>query len=103
MTLREKQSKFVLMVGRLIIFLYERGYEATFGDAYAIAGHSPNSCHYIRLAIDLNLFRDGKYLDKGILMESAFNELHDYWDSIGGAKRIDRDLNHFSLEHNGRR
>lgn len=30
-----------------------------------------------------------------------YSELHDWWDSNGGAQRIDRDLNHFSFEHQG--
>lgn len=104
MSLRKKQSKFVRMVADLIIFAYNNGYEMTVGDAWARAGHSPNSCHYIRLAIDLNLFnKDGKYLDKGPEMEAAHGMLHDYWDSIGGGRRISQDLNHYSLEEGGRR
>ena len=103
MTLREKQSRFVKMVADLIIFAYKMEYEFTFGDAYARAGHRPNSCHYVRLAIDLNVFKDGRYLDKGLEMEAVHGGLHDYWDSLGGAKRIDNDLNHYSMEHEGRR
>jgi hypothetical protein len=103
MTLREKQSAFALMVGKLIVFAYEKGYELTLGDAFAIAGHKPNSNHYIRLAIDLNLFKDGIWLNQGMEMERGHGILHDYWDSLGGAKRIDNDLNHYALEHLGRR
>ena len=99
MTLRERQSKFALMVAQLIIFTYDLGYEITLGDAFASIGHKQNSNHYIRLAIDLNLFKNGKYLADG----SGHKELHDYWDSIGGAGRILHDLNHYSLEHEGRR
>ncbi len=60
MTLRETQSKFVRMIATLIQFAYEKGYELTFGDAWAKTGHTTNSLHYERLAIDLNLFKDGK-------------------------------------------
>lgn len=98
MTLREKQSKFALMLGKLIIHAYEAGFEITMGDVYAISGHKQNSNHYIRLAADLNLFKDGKYLTDG----SGHDILHDFWDSLGGAPRILKDMNHYSLEHEGR-
>lgn len=87
------------MVADLIIHAYDLGYELTFGDAYATSGHKDNSNHYIRLAIDLNLFKGGKWLTDG----TGHDELHDHWDSIGGAKRIEHDLNHYSLEWEGRR
>ena len=100
MSLRKKQSKFVRMVADLIIFAYNNGYELTFGDAYATSGHKKNSNHYIRLAIDLNLFRDGKYLDK----TEDHLPLGRFWESIGGAwgGRF-HDGNHYSLEHEGRK
>ena len=62
MTLRQKQSKFVRMVALLIQFAYEQGYELTWGDAMAKTGHMPNSLHYVGLAVDFNLFKDGKYM-----------------------------------------
>ena len=98
MTVREKQSKFVLMVADLINFAYVNGYEMSFGDAYAKDGHAPNSNHYIRLAIDLNLFKDGKFLTA----TEDHKPLGEYWESIGGSwgGRFN-DGNHYSLEHNG--
>ena len=100
MTLREKQSRFVWMVSRLIRYAYNLGYELTFGDAWASDGHKPNSNHYIRLAIDLNLFRDGRYLDR----TEDHRPLGEYWEAIGGSwgGRFG-DGNHYSLEHDGRR
>lgn len=100
MTLREKQSKFALMVSKLIQWAYVQGYELTFGDAYARTGHIPNSLHYSRLAIDLNLFKDGKWLDK----TEDHMPLGEYWESMGGSwgGRF-RDGNHYSLEHDGRK
>jgi len=99
MNLRQKQSYFAKMVAKLIIYIYESGYEVTLGDAWAHTGHKEDSNHYIRLAIDLNLFKDGVYLDLG----EEHNQFHDFWDSLGGAERIEEDLNHYSVEHNGRR
>lgn len=100
MRLREKQSKFVRMVALLIQFAYERGYELTFGDAWARDGHMSNSLHYDRLAIDLNLFKDGRYLTTS----EDHKELGEFWESIGGSwgGRFD-DGNHYGLEHGGRK
>ncbi len=78
MTLREKQSRFAYLVGKLIIFAYENGYELTFGDAWARSGHKPKSFHYDRLAIDLNLFKDGKYLST----TEDHRVLGEYWQAL---------------------
>ncbi len=100
MTLGEKQRKFTLMIGKLIIHAYKMGYELTFGDAYATDGHMNNSLHYSRLAVDFNLFKDGEYL-------TATEDhllLGIYWEGLGGSwgGRF-KDGNHYSLEHDGRK
>jgi len=97
MTLRQKQSKFVRMVALLIQFAYEQGYEITFGDAWAHDGHIDGSFHYKRLAIDLNLFRNGRYLSS----TEAHRPLGEFWESIGGSWGGDftrPDGNHYSLD-----
>lgn len=98
MTLREKQSKFARMVAALILWLTDQGYEVTFGDAWAHTGHKEDSNHYIRLAIDLNLFKDGVYLQG----TSDHIPIGEHWEDIGGdwGGRYG-DGNHYSLEHNG--
>jgi hypothetical protein len=58
-------------------------------------GH-PNSCHKLKLAIDINFVVNGQVGGGDLHMK-----LHDYWDSVGGSGRIMHDLNHYSLEHNG--
>ena len=100
MGLQKKQSKFARMVGFLILHAVSLGYEVTLGDAYALTGHMKNSLHGKRLAIDLNLFKDGKYLTK----TEDHLPLGEYWESIGGSwgGRFG-DGNHYSLEHNGRK
>lgn len=111
MTLREKQSKFVRMLADLLEFAHARGYEFTLGDAYRdprvhgavgqrVGYSSANSLHKERLAIDLNLFKDGKFLTS----TKDHEPLGIYWESIGGAwgGRFN-DGNHYSLEHNGRK
>ena len=99
-SLREKQSRFVRLVTLLLIEADRLGYEVTFGDAYATTGHMNNSLHYKRLAIDLNLFKKGKYLTE----TSDHALLGQYWESLGGAwgGRFE-DGNHYSLKHKGKR
>jgi len=96
LSLRSKQSLFVIMVARLIEFAYSEGYQLTFGDAWATDGHMSRSLHYIRLAIDLNLFRDGEYLKD----TESHRPLGEYWESIGGSwgGRF-KDGNHYSLKY----
>jgi hypothetical protein len=92
--MRNDQSKFVKMVALLILYAYEIGYELTFGDAYATYGHIKDSFHYKRLAIDLNLFKDGIYLTK----TEDHLPLGEFWESIGGSWGGRwRDGNHYSL------
>jgi len=73
MKLGDLQKAFAKEIPRLIDKAYELGYEVTLGDAYRdprshgklgerIAYGAKFSCHKMRLAIDLNLFKDGKYL-----------------------------------------
>lgn len=111
MSLSSKQRNFVRMVGLLIEHAYQQGYELTFGDAYRdprLHGEmgkkggygAPNSCHKIRLAVDFNLFKDGKYLTA----TDDYLPLGLYWESIGGSwggRFKGGDGNHFSLEHEG--
>jgi hypothetical protein len=110
-SLRQKQSRFVRMVVELIDFAHSRGYEFTFGDAYrdprAFGGmgikqgySSAHSNHKLRLAIDLNLFKDGVFLTE----TKDHEPLGVYWESIGGSwgGRFN-DGNHYSLEHEGRK
>lgn len=105
MKLGDLQRRLPIMLAHLIIFAYEQGYEITLGEGYDDdnTGHMKGSVHYIKLGQDLNLFKDGKWLDKGPEMEKGHNLLHDKWEALGGAKRIAKDLNHYSIEYQGRR
>lgn len=111
MTLSEKQRKFSKMIAELILWIYEQGYEVTIGDAYrdprvfGVVGEKKGygkaaSCHKIRLAMDLNLFKDGKYLTS----TEDHAPIGIKWESMGGSwgGRFD-DGNHYSLEHDGKR
>jgi len=124
MTLREKQSIFMLNVGKLILFAYENGYELTAGEllrtkdqqtlyfeGYTIKkiGSALRLCkanrlsktmfskHLDKLAIDLNLFIDGAYkTDK-----ESFKLLAEYWRGLDKNNESGYDwgwdFNHFQM------
>ena len=117
MTLGDKQRLFTHYVGSLIIWLYDHGYEATLGDAYrspeqAALNAKPdangvvkgirNSLHCERLAIDLNLFKDGIYLTG----TESYRPMGEFWESLHPLARWGGrfgDGNHFSFEHMGKK
>lgn len=117
LTLRQKQSIFVRSVCRLIARAEELGYELTFGEAYrspeeakrlaALGTGISASLHTKRLAIDLNLFRNGAYLSS----TKAHEPLGVFWESLSSGEIIcawggrfegrRKDGNHYSIEHEG--
>lgn len=110
-TLGQKQRRFTRLVGLLIEFAYAQGFELTFGEAWrtpeqamlnAQAGKGiAQSVHIDRLAVDFNLFQDGKYLTD----TEAHKPLGQYWESLAAdcvwGGRFG-DGNHYSIRHNGR-
>jgi len=90
-TIRKAQSLFARKVASLILHAEHLGYEVTLGDAYRDprvhgkmgekkAYGKANSFHKLRLAIDLNLFKDGKYLEG----TEAHKQLGEWWEAQGG-------------------
>ena len=58
--------------------------------------------HKLGLAADVHLYDAyGNYLGEGAEMVRRHSALHDLWDTMGGAPRIERDLNHYSLPWGG--
>lgn len=112
-TLGQKQRRFTRMIGQLIEYAYQNGYEFSFGDAYRdprvhgqvgqrVGYSSANSLHKERLAVDFNLFKDGRFLTR----TEDHRQLGEYWESIGGTwggRFTSPDGNHYSLEHGGRK
>lgn len=109
MKLGQQQKEFAKRVAFLILKAYELGYELTLGDAYrdprvfGLKGEkkgygSSNSEHKVRLAIDLNLFKDGVYLTT----TEDHRELGEWWESVGGVwgGRFD-DGNHYESAKDG--
>lgn len=113
LTLGEKQRLFCQLVGRLIDWAYANGFELTFGEAYRTPEQAAlnaqkgsgiaNSLHTQRLAVDLNLFRDGIYLTDS----ASYKPLGNFWKSLDpdccwGGDFVSRpDGNHFSITYNG--
>lgn len=113
MNLGEQQRVFTRLVAKLINYAYDTGYELSLGEAYRTpeqaiinAGKGVgimNSLHTKRLAIDLNLFRQGIYLQD----TDNHQKLGTYWKSLhplcrwGGDFRPRPDGNHYSMEWEG--
>lgn len=102
MSLGDKRRRFSQMVGLLIQYAHFLGYECALDYLKRCedceVGHD-RSLHKQGLALDLNLYLEGAYLRDSRHHE----ELHDFWDLLGGAKRIDNDMNHYSIAHGGMR
>lgn len=108
-TLGQKQRRFGRMVAALLNKALEMGYEYSFGDAFrdprvhgdfgVKRGYSAaKSLHKLKLAIDLNLFKDGKYL----ATTADHRPLGEWWEAQGGTWGGRwGDGNHYSLEHQG--
>lgn len=111
MTRGDKQRLFARLVPRLIDKAHELGFEVTLGDAYRDprshgkvgerrAYGNSFSCHKVRLALDLNLFRDGVYCTQ----TEDHRELGEWWEQQhemacwGGRFN---DGNHYSFTHEG--
>jgi hypothetical protein len=107
MTLGEKQKLFTRLLPRLLDKAHELGFQVTLGDAYRdprvfgkigvrMGYGESRSAHKQRLAIDLNLFKNGEFL-----RDTADHLLlGEWWESQGGVwgGRFN-DGNHYSLEH----
>lgn len=105
MTLGDKQRLFTFLIAELIHWAYDNGYEITLGDAFRYADcpyGRKTSLHKSRLATDLNLFRNKKYLTE----TEDHRVLGEKWESMhplcswGGRFN---DGNHYSMTHGGRR
>lgn len=114
MKLQERQSLFVRLVARLIDRATALGYELTFGEAW----RTPEQCalnaakgtgisdslHPDRLAIDLNLFKDGAFLKD----TESHRALGEWWEQLHpdcrwGGRFPKPDGNHYSLTPDGKR
>ena len=133
MTLRQKQSLLVMCLRKLFAFAERNGWEWTLGEAGVTnprkvwitvprplgtgtgpsggwgksrrddAEHMKGSLHYRRLAIDLNLFVNGRYIRSG--NNPAYLKLGAYWEKLNPLCKWGGrfgDANHFSIGHGGK-
>jgi hypothetical protein len=118
MTLREQQSIFALNISKLIIAIYDLGLTVTLGEAwrpqvtanyYASMGTgSKNSLHLDRLAVDLNVFRDGSLLQNN---DPIWQNIGTIWKEMDPANAAGMDftgqtawdMGHFSMSYQGRK
>jgi hypothetical protein len=110
--LLDRQWLFARLLPRLIDKAHELGFEVSVGEVYRTPEQAlrneqagtgiRHSLHTLSLAVDLRLFRDGKYL----VASPDYKLLGDWWEqqnpvcSWGGKFG---DGNHFSLEWEGRK
>ena len=123
LTLGQLQREFSTLVARLILKANAMGYQLTFGECwrppetaalYQQQGKGIiQSLHSDRLAIDLNLFKNGVYL----ITTEDYRPLGEWWEAQstmdymlcwGGTFRDSEgkpnpDSDHFSLEYGGRK
>lgn len=106
MRLSEKRCMFSAAHAELVLFISKMGYHAATDFVKRCRNcrvGMENSCHKVGLAADINIYdKDWNYLgDNHPDTIRIHNEAHDFWDFLGGAKRINRDLNHYSWGHEG--
>jgi hypothetical protein len=111
MTLRQKQSAFAALTVKLLQRILDAGYEFTYGDAFrdhrvhGVPGvkksySSANSVHKQRLALDINLFKDGRFLTS----TEDHRVFGEWWEKQHPDARWGgrfNDGNHYSFEHQG--
>lgn len=113
MTLREQQHLFAQLVADLIKEAALRGFEVTLGEAWRSPQEArrlastnrgiSRSLHCDRLAIDLNLFKDGEFLTT----TEAHRPLGLWWEQQHplcrwGGRFSRPDGNHYSVAYQGR-
>lgn len=110
-TMGQKQRIFSRLIVELIEEAYRLGYEISLSEAYRTPQQAEwnakkgkgikNSLHTKRLAIDLNLFKGGKWLQS----TKAHAPLGKYWESLSGPGYTCHwgghfgDGNHYSIGH----
>lgn len=105
LSLGEKQELFTLLMAEFLVWIYEQGYRVRGGHWLRCTDcriGRDASCHKIKLAFDINLFKNGQYLQT----TEDHKPLGEKWESMhplcswGGHFN---DGNHYSFAHDGKR
>lgn len=116
MKLIDKQFSFASLVPLLLNKALELGFTVTLGECYRSPAEAARlaklgkgitgSLHTLKLAIDINLFRDGTYLTSA----EAHRQLGTYWEGLSAGKDFTchwgghwGDGNHYSIGHGGKK
>jgi hypothetical protein len=107
------QQEFAQSMAKLIQKAAELGYGVTMGECWRTpeqamlnAQHGTgivHSLHMYRLAVDLNLFKDGQYLSGS----EGYSQLGEWWKTLGPRYRWGgdfihlKDYDHYSLSPDG--
>ena len=116
MKLGAKQEVFSRLMCQLVTHMHEQGYEVRMGEVWRSKAAAEdnarrgvgivNSCHRLKIALDINLFLDGDYLTT----TEDHRVFGEFWEGLGAAHGVNtcwggrfkrRDGNHYSIEHNG--
>lgn len=112
MTLSEAQRLHVRCFTNMLNWGFKNGYEFTWSQALRTQAEAlanaksgagiAHSLHLIRLAVDINVFKDGVYLTK----VEDYKPFGDYWKAqnplcIWGGDFASPDADHFSITWNG--
>jgi hypothetical protein len=109
MALGNKQELFMRLLPQLINKAHALGFEVRGGDLFRdprvfgavgvkLGYGTASSCHKLKLAIDLNLFKDGNFLSA----TEDHKELGEWWEKQHELCRWGgrfQDGNHYSLNH----
>jgi hypothetical protein len=115
MTLLQHQQLFAKLVPQLLLEAHRLGYAVTLGECWRSPEEAKRldgtgagikaSLHCDRLAIDVNLYLDGRWLTRS----EEYAVVGSYWKSLhplcrwGGDFTTRPDGNHFSITQGGRR
>lgn len=99
--LGQKQELFGILYGYHLVWLYENGYRTRLGDVHATDGHKKDSLHYLKLAADVNLFKDGDYITSTKGHQKSGEKWESYHPLCRWGGRYN-DGNHYEVMHGGR-
>lgn len=93
MNLHERQATFAKNAATLIGYIFLKNYTMTFGEAYRTPEQAAlyaakgigikDSLHCQRLALDINLFKDGAYLAD----TQSYALVGEFWESLNKCNR----------------